>query len=70
MYIDLSDKNIMRMEDVKPGQVVKHCGSFYLVTEDSRNGGIVCANLRTGTTTELYTDTEVVLYSNASLKLL
>lgn len=69
MYIDLSDTNDTKMKNVKPGQVIKHFGSFYLVTEDSRNGGIVCANLKTGVTAELYTDTEVILYPNASLKL-
>ena len=69
MYIDLSDRSIMEMRNVKPGQVVKYCESFYLVTEDSRNGGIVCANLRTGITTELYTDSEVIVYPNATLKL-
>lgn len=69
MNIDLSDKNIMEMKNVKPGQVVKHCGSFYLVTEDSRNGGIVCVNLRTGISTELYPDCGVTLFPDATLRL-
>ena len=70
MYIDLSDRNITEMRNVKPGQVVKYHESFYLVTVESRRGGgIVCANLETGVITNLYTDDEVIVYLNATLKL-
>ena len=69
MYINHSNKNIMDLGDVKPGQVVKFSSRLYIVTGKIENGATACVDLEDGSVMYLYADDTVILYPNASLNL-
>lgn len=69
MYINHSNKNIMDLGDVKPGQIIKFSSRYYVVTDKIENGATACADLENGSIIYLYADDTVILYPNANLNL-
>lgn len=69
MYINHSNKNIVNLEDVKPGQIINFSSRFYIVTNRIESGATACVDLEDGSTLCLYDDDTVILYPNANLNL-